>query len=151
LKFSDVVMATAASVLFALILDAILLVLFAPLQPNTTSDLLSFVISYLVVSFVVGYVFALKIQEESRIRAVLDIVVLSNLLGIFFFSIWIASPFGSLWFKDSLNSLFNTSGWTDYQWSAYSALLVSFDIVVGFVLNIIGLYVGSMLRKPKKP
>jgi len=150
LKFSDVIMATAALVLFGLILDAILEVAFVPLKPNTTSDVLSYIITFLVVSFVVGYVFALKIQEESRIRAVLGITVLTSFLAIFFFAIWIASPFGSPWFKDSLSTLFNTSGWTDYQWSAYTALLVSLDVIIGFVLSFIGLYAGSMLRKPKK-
>ena len=150
MKFSDVILATAALVLFALILDAILEVAFVPLKPNTTSDTLSFIISVLAVSLVVGYVFALKIQEESRVKAVLGITVLTSFLAIFFFAIWIASPFGSPWFKDTLNSLFNTSGWTDYEWSAYSALVVSLDIVILFVLGFIGLYAGSMLRKPKK-
>jgi heme exporter protein D len=143
-------MATAALVLFGLILDAILQVAFVPLKPNTTSDWLSYIITFLVVSFVVGYVFALKIQEESRIRAVLSITVLTSFLAIFFFAIWIASPFGSPWFKDSLSSSINTSGWTDYQWSAYTALLVSLDVLIGFVLSFIGLYAGSLLRKPKK-
>ena len=150
MKFSDVVIATASLDLFGLILYAILLVAFVPLKPNTTSDWLSYIISYLVVSFVVGYVFALKIQEESRIRAVLGITVLSSLLAIFFFAIWIANPFTSPWFKDSISTSLNTSGWTDYQWSAYTALFVSLDVLVSFVLAFIGLYAGSMLRKPKK-
>jgi general stress protein CsbA len=150
LKFSDVVIATAALVLFGLILDAILMVAFVPLKPNSTSDSLSYIISYLVVSLVVGYVFALKIQEESRIRAVLGITVLSSFLVMFFFAIWMANPLASPWFKDSLSTLYNTSGWTDYQWSAYTSLSVSLDVVVGFVLGFIGLYAGSMLRKAKK-
>ena len=150
MKFSDVVIATAALDLFGVILYAILLVAFVPLKPNTTSDWLSYIISYLVVSLVVGYVFALKIQEESRIRAVLSIAVLSSLLAIFFFAISIASPFGSPWFKDSLSTSINTSGWTDYQWFAYTSLFVSLDVLIGFVLSFIGLYAGSMLRKPKK-
>ena len=150
MKFSDVIIATAALVLFALILDAILEVAFVPLKSNTTSDTLSFIISVLAVSLVVGYVFAPNIQQESRVKAVLGITVLTSLLAIFFFAIWIASPFGSTWFKDTLNTLFNTSGWTDYEWSAYSALAVSLDIIILFVLSFIGLYVGSSLRKPKK-
>ena len=150
MKFSDVIIATAALVLFALILDAILQVAFVPLKPNTTSEWLSFIISILVVSLVVGYVFALNIQQESRVKAVLGIAVLTSLLTIFFFAIWIASPFGSPWFKDSLSSAINTSGWTDYQWSAYTALLVSLDVLISFVLSFIGLYAGSMLKKPKK-
>jgi len=150
LKFSDVVMATAALVLVGVILDAIFMVVFVPLKPNTASDWLSYIIAYLVVSLIVGYVFALKIQEESRIRAVLGIAVLSSFLAIFFFAIWIANPFASTWFKDSLNSSLNTSGWTDYEWAAYSALFVSLDVLIGFVLSFIGLYAGSMLKKPKK-
>ena len=150
MKFSDMIIATSALALFALILNAILLVAFAPLSNNTTSEWLSTIISYLIVSLIVGYLFASKIQEESRIRAVLGITVLTSLLAIFFFSIWIASPFGSPWFKDSLSSNLNTSGWTDYQWSAYTALLVSLDVLISFVLSFIGLYAGSMLKKPKK-
>ena len=150
MKFSDVFIATAALDLFGLILYAILLVAFVPLKSNTTSEWLSYIISYLVVALVVGYVFALNIQQESRIRAVLSITVLSSFLAIFFFAIWIANPFVSPWFKDSLSSSINTSGWTDYQWSAYAALFVSLDVLIGFVFGFIGLYAGSMLRKSKK-
>ena len=150
MKFSDIAIAAAALVLFGLILNALLMVAFAPLKPNSTSDALSYIISYFVVSLVVGYVFALKIQEESRIRAVLSITVLSSFLVLFFFAIWIASPFGSPWFKDSLTTSINTSGWTDYQWSAYTALFVSLDVLVGFVLSFVGLYVGSLLKRSKK-
>ena len=150
MKFSDVGIATASIVLFGLLLDAVLLVVFIPLNSNSMSDLLAFIIAVLVASLIVGYVFALKIQEASRIRAIGSIVVLSAFTLMLFVMVWIANPLANPWFKDSLESMFNTSGWTNYDWSAYSALAVSVDVVVGLVLSFIGLYAGSMLRKPKK-
>jgi hypothetical protein len=148
LKFSDVIIATVSLVLAGLILDAFLMVAFAPLNSNTMSDNLAYIIAFLVASLVVGYVFALKIQDESRIRATGVIVVLSAFTLLIFFSIWFANPLASPWLRDSMNSMFNTSGWTDYDWSAYSALMGSVLVIIGLVVSFIGLYVGSMLRKP---
>ena len=149
MKIEDVVMATGSLVFVGLALDAFLMVAFIPLG-DSTSESLAFIISFLVVSFVVGYVFALKIQEMSRIKAVLGIAVLSAFALIFFLSIWTAIPTTNPWFNDSLKNMFNTSGWTNYEWNAYSALAITIDVIVAFVLSFIGLYAGSMLRKPKK-
>jgi hypothetical protein len=112
------------------------------------SELLAGVISFLVVSIVVGYVFALKIQERLRIRGIGVIVVLSAFTLLIFFSILMANPSASPWYTDSLKSMFNTSGWTDYDWFAYSALWVSLSVIIALVIILIGLYAGSMLRKP---
>ena len=149
MKFSDVVIATASLVLIGLALDAVLKVLFIPLNSNE-SELLAYIVAWLVASLIVGYVFALQIQDESRIRAIGGIVVLSAFTLMFFLGVWIANPLASPWFKESLESMFNTSGWTNYDWSAYTALVTTVDIVFGLVFSFIGLYAGSMLRKPKK-
>jgi protein-S-isoprenylcysteine O-methyltransferase Ste14 len=150
LKFSDVVIATASIVLIGLILEAVLMVAFVPLNSNMMSDTLAFVIAFLVASLIVGYVFALKIQEESRTRAIGSIVVLSNFVLMLSIMVWFANPLASPWVKESIGSLFNTSGWTNYEWAAYSGLAVTIDIAFGLVLSFVGLYAGSMLRKPKK-
>jgi hypothetical protein len=148
LKFGDVITATISLVLVGLLLDAVFKGVFLSLN-NSVGELLAFIISFLVASLIVGYVFALKIQEESRIRAVGVIVVLSAFTLMFFLGVWIANPLASPWFKDSLESMFNTSGWTNYDWSAYSALVMTVDVVIALVIDFIGLYIGSML-KPKK-
>ena len=149
MKFGDVVIATASLVLIGLALDAVLKVLFIPLNSNE-GELLAYIIAWLVASLIVGYVFALKIQDESRIRAIGGIVVLSAFTLMFFLGVWIANPLASPWFKESLEGMFNTSGWTNYDWSAYTALVTTVDLVIGLVFSFIGLYAGSMLRKPKK-
>ncbi len=149
MKFSDVVVATASLVLTGFLLDFVLKGVFVLLN-STMSEILAYGIAFLVASLIVGYVFALKIQDESRIRAIGSIVVLSSFMLMLFLFAWIANPIASPWVKDSLENLFNTSGWTNYDWSAYLALAVTLEVVLALVLSFIGLYVGSMLRKPKK-
>ena len=150
MKFSDVIIATVSLVLFGLILNAFLLVAFGSLSASSTSDTLASIISGLVVSLIVGYVFALKIQEESRIKATGVIVVLSAFIVLIFATIWMASPFAYPWMQDFINSMFNrtTSSWSHYDLNAYAALADSVDVIMGMVISFIGLYVGSMLRKP---
>jgi uncharacterized protein YacL len=150
LKFSDVIIATVSLFLLGFILDTFLMVTFGSLSASSTSDTLAFVISVLMASLVVGYLFALKIQEESRIRATGVIAVLSAFTLLVVFLIVMANGFASPWFKDSLNSMFNRTTWTDYDLSAYAALAVSVQVIIGLVISFIGVYIGSMLRKPKK-
>jgi small-conductance mechanosensitive channel len=143
-----VIIATVSLVLVGLILNAFLLVAFGSLNPNSTSDTLAFIISSLVASLIVGYVFALDIQDESRIKATGVIVVLSAFTVLIFMAIWSGSSFASPWFKDSLNSMFNRTTWTHYDLNAYAALAVSMLVIMYLVISFIGLYAGSMLRKP---
>jgi len=147
LKFSDAIIATVSLILFGLILHAFLFVAFGSIAANETSDSLSFVIAILVISLIVGYVFASKIQEQSRIKAIGLIVVLSAFTMLVFISIWIANGFAYPWFKDSLNSTFNRTTWTDYDLEGYAALNVSFLVIIYMVLSFIGLYIGSIIRK----
>jgi hypothetical protein len=149
LKFSDVVIATASLVLTGFLLDFVLKGVFVLLN-STMSEMLAWIIAFLVTSLIIGYVFALKIQDESRIRTIGSIVVLSTFTLMLFLLVWIANPIASPWVKDSLENLFNTIGWTNYDWSAYLALAVTLEVVLALVLSFIGLYAGSMLRKPKK-
>ncbi len=149
IKPSDLGMATASLVLVGLILYAVLLVAFIPLNSSSSSDLLSLIIAFLATSLVVGYAFALKIQEESRLRAVFSIAVLSALALLLFNFVLLANPLIGPWFKESLQTLFDTSGWTSYQWASYASLLVSMDVIISLLLSFIGLYAGSMLRKTK--
>jgi hypothetical protein len=149
LKFSDMVMATASLVLFVFLLDFVLKGIFVLLS-STTIEMLAWIIAVLVASLIVGYVFALKIQGESRIRTVGSIVVLSAFTIMIFVMVWFANPLASPWIKETLENLFDTSGWTNYDWSAFSALAVALDVVLAMIFSFIGLYAGSMLKKTRK-
>ena len=147
MKFGDMIIATVSLVLLGLILDAFLMVGLISMNNDRLADMLSFIIAVLVSSLVVGYVFALRIQEDSRIKAIGVIDVLSAFTIMVFDSVWICNAYGSAWFTQDLNSMFTTSGWTPYEYAAYSAVMVSIITIMGLVIIFIGLYAGSMLRK----
>jgi len=58
------------------------------------------------------------------------------------------------WTKETLQSMFQTGSWTTVDWFVYEQLgllmNVALNVVSVLVLGFIGLYAGSMLRKPKK-
>jgi hypothetical protein len=148
LKFSTMIIAMVSLVLLGLILDAFLQVGFISINNDSLSDVLSFIIAFLISSIVVGYVFALKIQKDSRIKATGVIDVLSTFTFMLFYSVWIATYYGGIWFMDSLDNMFKPSGWSHYEYAAYSAVLVSIVAIIALAIIFIGLYAGSMLRKP---
>jgi hypothetical protein len=150
LKFGDIIVATASLVLIGIMLETVLRVAFIPVADALTSDMLAWIIALLVTSLIVGYVFALKIQEQSRIKAIGKILVLSTLAVLLITMAWYAQPEASAYHRDNMMSMFNTSGFTNSDWYAYSALLITMDMVIVVVFNFIGLYVGSLLKKPKK-
>jgi hypothetical protein len=150
LKFSNVVVASASVVLIGFLLDAVVRLPFLSVSSASVNELLAWIIAFLVASLIVGYVFALRIQEESRLKAIGEIVVLSSLAVMLLVTVWFANPLASPAIRDSIEGMFSTSGWTNADWSAYSAFVATIDVVVAAVLIFIGVYAGSMLKKPKK-
>jgi hypothetical protein len=143
-----VIIATVSLALLSFIFETFFLVGFTPINNDMLADMLSFIIASLISSLVVGYVFALKIQEDSRIKAVGVVDVLSTFTVLVLVLIWICNTYGAEWFMKQLDNLFSPSGWTPYEYAAHTGLLLSFHTIIGFVIIFIGLYVGSMLRKP---
>jgi len=155
LKFGDVILAVATIG----VIDAMIwFVLGAALIPsigsfwgmNSTG-----IISMLIAALVVGYVLAGKIQEESRIRAVGKISVLSaSVIASIVMISAAANPYYKDWIDETLRDMYATSAWTTTDWYVYGQLalmtLVVLNVVLVLILTFIGLYVGSMLRKPKK-
>ena len=149
MKFSNVIIATVSLVLLGFVLDAFLMFGFISMNNDRMADMLSFIIAFLISALVVGYVFALKIQEDSRIKATGVIDVLSTFTALVFDSVWVCNTYGSEWFTEDFNNVFKppSSGWTPYAYAAHAAVLVSIVVIIAFVVIFIGLYAGSMLRK----
>jgi hypothetical protein len=153
LKFGDVMTAVASLVVVYMLLDFVLLAVVINVNSYWAPDIAT-VVSVLVASLIVGYVFAGKIKEESRIGAIGRLVVLSTVVLTFYTMTLFTNPYGGAIIEETLESMFSTSGWTTMDWVVYSQLLmimiaalnIIFDLVFGFV----GLYAGSMLRKPKR-
>jgi hypothetical protein len=65
-----------------------------------------------------------------------------------------ANGYFNAYVKETLQSTFSTGAWTTTDWFVYTQLAliqgVVLNVVLVLVLSFIGLYVGSMFRKPKK-
>jgi hypothetical protein len=154
LKFGDVITAVASLTVVATLIFFVFLWVFVPVDPYWGVDVAN-ILSILVASLIVGYVFAAKIQEESRMGAIGRIVVLFAVVIMFtFMGSVAANPYMGAMMEEGLESMFSTSGWTTTDWLGYSHLVLvmmaAFNIVFALVFGFIGLYVGSRLRKPSK-
>ena len=156
MKFSDVVLAVATdAVIWVFVYTLFGMALIPSALGSYLGNISAGCISVLVAGLVVGFVFAGKIQEESRIRAVGKITVLHAVVGVFFvlMSFSINSYSGAI-LKEGLESMLSTGAWTTTDWFAYVQLAIFMNVAINvaltLVVSFIGLYAGSMLKKPKK-
>ena len=154
MKFGDIITAVASLTVVSLLLNFVFLAVFVPVDPYWGIDVAT-ILSILVASLIIGYVFAAKIQEESKMGAIGRIVVLFTVVIMFAFMALVAvNPYMEAWMNEDLENMFSTSGWTTKDWFSYSLValvaMVAFNVVFALVFGFIGLYVGSRLRKPSK-
>jgi hypothetical protein len=151
LKFGDVIMATASNfiiywLLYALLIVVSLSVVWGVYVAAYVSPLLS--------AIVVGYIFAGKIREESRIKSIGKVVALTVVLVILVYYMSYDIGHTGTFIDESLRNTFSTGSWTTMDWERYETMysVVNTAAVAVFValLSFIGLYAGSMLKKPKK-
>jgi hypothetical protein len=153
LKFGDVVTAVASLTVIYILFDFVLLAVFVPVNSYWGVDVAG-ILSILAASSIVGYVFAAKIHEESRRGAISAIAVLFTLVLVFYLMAHFANPYASTAMNEGLVTTFSTGGWTTWDWVSYSAfmmeMLIALNVVFALVFGFIGLYAGSILRKPTK-
>jgi hypothetical protein len=155
LKFSDVILAVLVGSVIAWPVEAVLFMVLIPSLGSIWGMNSAAIISGIVAALLVGYLFAAKIQEESRIEAVGKITVLFAFVEAFNILIsFPANPYYAAWTKESLQSMFQTGSWTTMDWFANAQMVlvlnVTLNVVLTLVLGLITIYAGSMLRKPKK-
>jgi len=155
LKFSDAILAVATTLVIMYPVYFVFGIALIPSMGSYWGQSASGGISLLIAGLLVGFAFAGKIQEESRVRAVGKIALLLATATIFLVIITFSgNSYYWAYIKESLQNMYSTGAWTTTDWFVYEqlalfmnvALNVSLTLVVGFI----GLYAGSMLRKPKK-
>ena len=113
------------------------------------------IICYLLSGLVVGVIFSRKIWEEAGIKTMAKIVVLGAVLLMLFLAVEI--PTQGDWtplVKENYQNAnpgktLTTSQWWSFEEYALTST-IALNVIIGVVLGFIGLYAGSMLRKPKK-
>ena len=156
MKFEDIIVAVVSLTVAFFLFDCLLNF---PLVPANTEwgGMIAVIVSILISSLVVGYVFAGKIQEESRRASIGKIAILfAAVMGFI-----VIMVYGALFHYGPLvdQMLTNNYGssktltWTYTDWFGYELMYLTIDvalfIVYAIVFGFIGLYAGSM-RKPSE-
>jgi len=119
------------------------------LETNLISGFTSVFVSMLIV----GYIFAGKIQEGRR-EAIARIVVLSAFYMIFAVMFFPTLPDWAPKHKQEYQAANPGTTLTSSEWFFYEQITVAvtalINVITVVVIGFIGLYIGSMLRKPSK-
>ena len=157
LKFGDIVTCVASiAVIFALIIGPLDMVLFLALgisRMNNWGYLVSMIVSLLLSALISGYIFAGKLWEARR-ESITKITALWAALVMLFAIIVPATwadwgPIAKEEYQAAYpGATLSTSEWLTWE-MMYLDVFMFFIVVLALVLGFIGLYIGSMLRKPK--
>jgi hypothetical protein len=152
LKFSDIVIAVATMAVVVAFICTPLDLAFVSALGLESGYPIAFIVYLLVSALIVGYVFAGKIQE-ARKEAIAKITVV---WGAFWMVLATIVPAQAEWgayvreaYQGQYGSTLSTYGWVNWE-SVYTEMFASITVIMAVVTSIIGLYIGSKLRKPKK-
>jgi len=158
LKFGDVVMSVASiAVIFALIAFPLEMVLFSALGISGMTNwgyIVSLIISLFLSTLISGYIFAGKIWEARR-ESITKITALWAAL-VMLFAITVPASIADWglsvkeeYLAENPGATLSTSEWVTWEYmflDMFTFLMVGMALVLGFI----GLYAGSMLRRPVK-
>ena len=151
MKFGDGITAVASLAVVFILVESVLSIALIPMNSTWGVDVAS-IVSFLVSGLIVGYVFAGKIREESRMISIGKVVVLFAVVIMFAARIGygVIGHYSAL-VDEYLGNMYSTSSWTNTDWFAYEHMMLIelnvVPVVYALAFGFIGLYLGSM-RKP---
>jgi ABC-type multidrug transport system permease subunit len=155
LKFGDIVFAVASLAVIFLFLGFILGYFMIPAIGWDWGSAVSLFVAVLVAGLIVGVIFSKKIWEEEGIKTIAKIIVLGAVLSMLYYAA--AIPAQGDWtpyVKENFQNMHPGTTLTTSQWFSVELTALGQEIAINvfflIVLSFIGLYVGSMLRNPRK-
>ena len=155
MKFGDIVIALATLAIIDIVLAFLLGMVLYPSLGSFWGQNATAIISFLLSGLLGGYIFAGQIWKENRIKAIAQISILAAFLVMF--SVGIQFVAVADWIPAIKDEYMNANPgvtMSHADWASYERMLIStvevLNVVLVLALGFIGLYVGSMLRKPKK-
>ena len=155
MKFKNVITATASAALIEWLVFGVLALVLVPVNAYWGFETAALV-SILFAGVVVGYVFSGKMQEESSTMRSIGKIVLLLAVWTIFISMIMYGSLGhySTLVDEGLQNSFSTGSWTTSDWVYHEAMALIGNTALNGVLTVvfgfIGLYAGSMLKKPTK-
>ena len=153
MKFGDVVTCVASFVVVNGLISVPLIIAFVPILGFYSGDEVGNTISLFLAAFVIGYIFAGKILEARR-ESITKITVLATALVMLFGMSLPALEHWAPSMREEFQAMVGTTTLSNYEWLGVEAMALSIYVfingVLTLVLGFIGLYVGSMLKRPVK-
>ncbi len=153
MKFGDVVTAVASLVVILVLMEFLLGMILVPSGLDPSGNITS-IISIFLTSLVVGIVFARRIWAEAGIETIGKITLLGSVLMVYYTVNFPALGDWTPAVKEAIQKANPTSTFSTSQWLTFETMtlleVVVINMVMAIVFGFIGLYIGSMLRKPKK-
>jgi high-affinity Fe2+/Pb2+ permease len=153
LKFGDIIIAVASLTIVAVLIMFPLTLAFTSTLGNFGGFMLSAVVAFLLGAIIVGYVFTRRIWEENRTRTIAKIAVLFTLLVMV--AVLIENAASADWTPMVRESYLEANpgaspSTSDWYYIERLALVQDdfFNVVLLFAIAFIGLYIGSILKKP---
>ena len=158
MKFGDVVMAVATAAVIMVLISFLLDMVLVQAMGYYWGLNVGAIISIFLATLITGYIFAGKIWE-ARMKAVAKITILAAAL-MMLTVVTEAAALGTYWTTwvhdtyinanpDALVHPPSTSDWYAIG-SMYLGIQVVVNVVIVLVLAFVGLYIGSMFRRPAK-
>jgi len=155
LKFGDLIIAAASLAIISKLIYLPLALAFSTPLGVYAGSLLSVVISILASAIITGTIFSQKIWEENRTKTIAKITVL---LAAFVWLTALMETAPSADWTPKIKAEWLTANPTAtpsaFEWYYIENLVLNVAIfsaiVLALALGFIGLYIGSMLKKPKK-
>lgn len=155
MKFGDVVMAVATAavilVLITFLLDWVLISTIGYFWGMNVG----FIVSIFLATLITGYLFAAHIWE-ARMKAIAKITILTAVLIMFTVMIEVAAlgPYWAAWVQETYLDANPGANPSTFDWYAiagtYLGSQVVLNMVIALVLGFIGLYIGSMFKRPTR-
>jgi len=115
---------------------------------------LSAFVSLFAGPIIAGYLYAQKIREENRTRTIANIDVIFAVLAMFMVLIEDAVVEWAPYYRAEYPKVNSTATPTAFDWYNIQLSVLSQEVFLAVVLTLaftfIGLYIGSVLKKPKR-
>lgn len=152
MKFGDLVISVASMAVILVLIAAPLGMVFVSAWGLESGYMVSLAVSVFLSALIGGYIFAAKIREARR-EAISKMTVLwagfvMVMVGLGSGTLADLGPMIKEGYQGEYGETLSTSEWVNFESMHYDGFMFM-TVAMVLVLGFIGLYVGSMLRKPK--
>jgi len=154
LKFEDIIIAAASIIVICVLISYPLMLVLTPAIGEYNAFELSGFVVFILGPIITGYIFAKQIREENRTKTILKIAVLVAFIAMFMVLSDDAVVEWAPYYRAEYLKANPTATPTAFEWYNIQLAALSMEtfsaVAAMLIFTFIGLYIGTMLKKPTK-